>query len=119
MINPNSLVAFFGTMPSIGRKQAQVLEAIIELGVCSDSEIEEHLQKKFPLEKWRINKITNRRGELKGKGLIVMIDGAFHNEDGYPINKYKVNPNYKIEHSRIRPEIREILIKQRIQERLI
>ena len=120
MINPNSLVAYFGTQPSIGRKQMQVLEAIIELVVCSDSEIEEYLQKKYPLEKWRINKITNRRGELlNDKKLIVIVDGAFHNEDGYPINKYKINPDYKLEKSHLRPEIKRMILEQRVQPKMV
>lgn len=119
MYNPNSFVAFWGTQPKIGRKQSEVLEAIIELGTCSDSEICEYLKAKYPLEKWAINKITNRRGELKAKDLIVMVNGAYKNEDGYPINKYRVNSNYEIEHSRLRPEIREVLINQIRQPKLI
>ena len=118
MINPNSLVAYFGTQPKINRKQCDVLEAIIELNICSDSEICEHLKVKYPLEKWAINKVTNRRGELKGKGLIVLVDGAHHNEDGYSISKWKVNTNYDIEHGRIRPEVKQNLLGQRVNRKL-
>ena len=96
--NLNSLVAYFGTQPRIGNKQRDVLMAIMELGACSDREICDHLKQKHPYDKWEINKITNRRGELLNeKKLIVKADGNFYNEYNYRIDKWKLNPNYKIE----------------------
>jgi hypothetical protein len=90
MISANSLVAFFGIQPRLGRKQREVLTAIQELGACSDREIARHLN-------WEINRITNRRGELLKKHLIVRLDGVYKNEYGYQIDKWKLNPNYKFE----------------------
>ena len=43
----------------------QVFIAIRKLGICNDREITEYLG-------WKINCVTNRRGELVTKGLVVM-----------------------------------------------
>ena len=88
-MNPLSLVAYFGIQPRLGNKQREVLESLMELNVATDREICNHL-------KWEINRITNRRGELLKKNLIVSA-GLKRNEYGNLVEMWKINPNYKLQ----------------------
>lgn len=59
-----SIEAYFTKVkPTVGPKQQKVLEAIEELGPCTDSMIVEFLN-------WPINCVTPRRNELVKKGKV-------------------------------------------------
>lgn len=61
-VQATSLAAYDSV--ALGARQAEVLEAITELGECTDAEIADHLG-------WTINRVTPRRGELEEAGLVV------------------------------------------------
>jgi len=122
--NINSLSAYLGVLPNIGTKQWEVLEAIRTLGVCSDKEILRYLQKREPSAEWEINKITNRRGELKGRGLIIEAEGDFYNEAHYPIDKWRIKrggekPQAQETESHLRPDVLAKLELERVNQKLL
>lgn len=59
-----SYPAYEEVKESVEKCRAKVLQAIKELGVCTDKDIANKLG-------WEINRITNRRGELVIEGKVV------------------------------------------------
>lgn len=58
-----SLQAYASIVPTLGNRCATVLQAILDLGPCTQKDVKNHLG-------WEINKVTGRFTNLKDLGII-------------------------------------------------
>jgi len=64
VIRETSLRAYLEIKPSLGKRQLEVLNALKELKIASNTQIADYMNRP-------INTITPRINELRGKGLVV------------------------------------------------
>jgi transcription initiation factor IIE alpha subunit len=111
--NINSINAYYNScLPNLPRARKIVLDAIRELGEATDEQIAQHLG-------IGINRVSGRVYDLEKLDLIKCNDKGGKTAEGNDCRKSRINYNYGIEHANLRPEVKEKIIKQQIQGKLI
>lgn len=85
----------YAKLRKLGDKQRKVHIAIGELGIASDDDILQYLDKRYPNENWTINSLTPRRNEIQKYGYIA-INGRKMGRFGNQVKTYHcIDPNDK------------------------
>jgi len=83
----------YHSLKRLGDMQAKVHEAVGEMGIASDRDILEYLQRTYPADNWEMSKVNGRRNELMKYGYIEC-HGQKMGSAGTPVKTWHcVNPN--------------------------